>query len=257
MGEIDLSAISELLIRSDKITEQRQKLKSELAVAEQDDDVLAAGTASLKLEEKIAKLDHAEKIIEQRLEVVRAGVDAINQQLEDMDEQKNKRHERKEFDAFNAMPDSPEGKATRLFLGAMNMQYQKCPQSRHVRLVDTEAFKKMLTLSPEESQAAYDQLVTPPEREPVDPKLVQVRDIVSRMDDMSISAPEPTPVNRPSLTVCPISAEQVKHEKGAQQRRAAAMNAVSNGTATDADRELLGIDNTDLNNDDELVQEIA
>lgn len=255
-SEVDLSAISELLIRSDKITETRQKLKSELALAEQDDDVMAAGSASLKLEERIAKLDRTETIIEQRLEAAKPNIDALAERLEDADRQADQEHDRKELAAFNALVDTPEGKQARLFLAAMKMQYIKC-NNRYVRFEDTEAFKKMLTLSPEESQAAYDQLVTPPEREPVDPKLLQVRDIVSRMDDLNISAPEPTPVQRPGLTVCPISAEQVKHQKLAQQRRTAAMNAVSNGVATDEDRALLGMDNTDPNNDDELVQEIA
>jgi hypothetical protein len=44
---------------------------------------------------------------------------------------------------------------------------------------------------------------------------------------------------RAGLTVCPISAERVKQEKLAPQRKLAAMNAISNGTATDEDRALL------------------
>ena len=257
MGEIDISAINELLIRSDKAAEQRQKLQAELQTAENDPDVLAAAKASRRLEEKIADLDQLQKLIAQRLEAAKPQLDALAERLEDLDRQADQEHDRKEFDAFNAMVSTPEGKAAAFFLAALSAQWARCPQSRYVKLTDSDAFKSMMDLSAEEKAAAFAQLATPPEREPTSPELDQVRDIQSRLDAMSISAPEPTPVNRPSLTVCPISAEQVKHEKGAQQRRAAAMNAVSNGTATDADRELLGIDNTDPNNDDELVQEIA
>ena len=140
------------------------------------------------------------------------------------------------------MPNTAEGKQTRLFIGAMKKQYQRTPQSRFKRFEDTDAFKQLLNLSPEESHTAYEQMVTPPEREPTDPKLIEVTDVLQRMDDLDISAPQAAPVQRPGLTVCPIDTERKRHEAGGPRRRMEAMNRLSNGVASDEDKELLNMD---------------
>ena len=213
-----------------------------MAIAESQEDTTAAAKQSRKLRNNIAALDAEQELIAQRLELARPHIDALTDRLEDDDRQADQEHDKRELAAFNALLDKAEGKGAQFFLAALAAQWNKCPQSRYTPLIETRAFKSMMNPSPDEKSAAFEQLVDSPEREPTSPELVQARDIKRRMDDLNISAPQAAPVQRSAgVYVHPASAEQV-HQREAPKRRLEAMNRLSNGEATDADRALLKMD---------------
>jgi len=247
--------ISELCLHRDTLEQERSELLSEVESARQLPSVSESVKKTAKYQSQVDALDAELGIVNGMIDDESNGLHSAIEELEAIEDKNDRDHEHALRKQLSDMVNTEAAKQARQYIGAMIGLHNLTGSM--VNFEDSQACKSMLRPTTDEISQGFDQHVQMPER-PAAPAALEALKEARAMQGGG--TPVHTPQRGGSVTQCPVSAEQVQHQKLAPQRRLDAMNAISNGVGTDEDYELAGVERlptTNPNNDDPAIKEIA